>query len=92
VTTPVQNFDLYDLGSRTSADMYEGDSASVPITSDQLVAVIAQIVNESGTREALQAMDFTRADHREYLAGTIAHAMLANADIRITTTNTSEDK
>jgi hypothetical protein len=37
-------------------------------------------------------MDLTRDDHREYLAGTIAHAMLGCADVHITTNNTSEDK
>tara|TARA_R110002074_G_scaffold127362_1_gene266365 strand:+ start:358 stop:639 length:282 start_codon:yes stop_codon:yes gene_type:complete len=93
MTTPVQNFDLYDLGSRTSADMYEGDGTdSKPlITSEQLTTVINQILDDNG--EPIEAMDFTRADHREYLAGTIAHAMLDCADIHIaTTTNTSEDK
>ena len=87
----LQNFDLYELGSRTAADMYEDNSTSA-VTSDQLIAVIGQIVNEGGTREALQAMDFSRADHREYLAGTIAHAMLQRGDIRITSKNTSKDK
>ena len=90
MTTPVQNFDLYDLGSRTSADMYEGDSISAPVTSDQLTAIINQILDDNG--EAIDAMDLTRDDHRDYFAGTIAHAMLDCAGIHITTTNTSEDK
>jgi len=93
VTTPVQNFDLYDLGGSTSADMYEGDdiTAKLPITSEQLTATINQILDDN-TCEAIDAMDLTRDDHREYLAGTIAHAMLGCADVHITTTNTSEDK
>ena len=92
MTTPVQNFDLYDLGSRTSADMYEGDGTdSKPaITSEHLTVAINQILDDNS--EPIQAMDLTRDDHREYLAGTIAHAMLDCADIHITTTNTSEDK
>ena len=92
MTTPVQNFDLYNLGSRTSADMYEGDDTdSKPaITSEQLTVAINQILDDNS--EPIQAMDLTRDDHREYLAGTIAHAMLDCADIHITTTNTSEDK
>ena len=92
MTTPVQNFDLYNLGSRTSADMYEGaDTDSKPtITSEQLTVAINQILDDNS--EPIQAMDLTRDDHREYLAGTIAHAMLDCADIHITTTNTSEDK
>ena len=86
MTTPVQNFDLYDLGGSTSADMYE----EPPITSEQLTVVINQILDDNS--EAIDAMDLTRDDHREYLAGTIAHAMLGSADVHITTTNTSEDK
>tara|TARA_Y100000034_G_scaffold43487_1_gene53039 strand:+ start:417 stop:698 length:282 start_codon:yes stop_codon:yes gene_type:complete len=93
MTTPVQTFDLYDLGGSTAADMYEGDApaANPPITSEQLTAVINQILDDN-TCEAIDAMDLTRDDHREYLAGTIAHAMLGCADVHITTTNTSEDK
>tara|TARA_R110002020_G_scaffold120179_1_gene273981 strand:+ start:157 stop:438 length:282 start_codon:yes stop_codon:yes gene_type:complete len=93
MTTPVQNFDLYDLGSRTSADMYEGDDdadSKPSITSEQLTAVVNQILVDNG--EAIQAMDLTRDDHRDYFAGTIAHAMIHCTDIHITTTNTSEDK
>ena len=93
MTTPVQNFDLYDLGSRTSADMYEGDgtdSKPSSITNEKLTAVVNQILDDNS--EAIDAMDLTRDDHREYLAGTIAHAMLGSADVHITTTNTSEDK
>ena len=60
------------------------------MTSEQLTAIISQIVDDNG--EAVEAMDFTRDDHREYFAGTIAHAMLHCMDIHITTTNTSEDK
>jgi hypothetical protein len=93
MTTPVQNFDLYDLGSRTSADMYEseeGTGSKPAITSDQLTAVVNQILDDNS--EAIQAMDFTRDDHRDYFAGTIAHAMIHCTDIHITTTNTSEDK
>ena len=92
MTTPVQNFDLYDLGSRTSADMYEGDDtdSKPPITSEQLTTVINQILDDNS--DAIDAMDLTRDDHREYLAGTIAHAMIDSADVHITTTNTSEDK
>lgn len=104
VTTPVQNFDLYDLGGSTSADMYEADDITatrplavgiptdtLPITSEQLTAVINQILDDN-TCEAIDAMDLTRDDHREYLAGTIAHAMLGCADVHITANNTSEDK
>ena len=92
MTTPVQNFDLYDLGSRTSADMYAGDDtdSKSSITSEQLTAVVNQILVDNG--EAIQAMDLTRDDHRDYFAGTIAHAMIHCTDIHITTTNTSEDK
>jgi len=66
------------------------------MTSEQLTAIISQIVDDNG--EAVEAMDFTRADHRNYLAGTIAHAMLDRADVRVIsppapfTPNTSEDK
>ncbi len=91
VTTPVQNFDLYDLGGSTAADMYDDETSAKPsITSEQLTAVINQILDDNG--EAIEAMDFTRDDHRDYFAGTIAHAMLARDDIRITTPYTSEDK
>ena len=93
MTTPVQNFDLYDLGGSTSADMYEGDddtSTKPSITSEQLTVVINQILDDNS--EPIQAMDFTYAPHREYLAGAIAYAMLGSADVHITTTNTSEDK
>jgi hypothetical protein len=91
VTTPVQNFDLYDLGGSTAADMYDDEtSAKPPITSDQLTAIINQILDDNS--EPIQAMDFTYAPHREYLAGTIAHAMLDCADVHITAANTSEDK
>ena len=37
-------------------------------------------------------IDFTRPEHCKYLAGTIAHAMLARDDIRITPNITSEGK
>ncbi len=91
VTTPVQNFDLYDLGGSTAADMYDDETSAKPsITSDQLTAIINQILDDNS--EAIEAMDFTRDDHRDYFAGTIAHAMLARDDIHITTPNTSEDK
>ena len=99
----MQNFDLYDLGGSTSADMYEADDITAtrplavgiptdtrPISSEQLTVVINQILDDNG--EAIEAMDFTRDDHRDYFAGTIAHAMLASTDIHITTPNTSEDK
>jgi hypothetical protein len=58
------------------------------MTSEQLTAIIGRIVNDNG--EAIEAMDFTRDDHRNYFAGTIAHAMLAREDIHITTPDTSE--
>ena len=91
MTTPVQNFDLYDLGGSTAADMYDDETrAKPPISSDQLTVIINQILDDNG--EPIEVMDFTRADHREYLAGTIAHAMLDCADIHITTANTNEDK
>ena len=57
-----------------------------PMSSDQLTAVVNQILDDN-TCEAIDAMDLTRDDHREYLAGTIAHAMLCHGDIHITTTN-----
>jgi hypothetical protein len=92
VTTPVQNFDLYDIGASTAADMYEGDDiiGTPSISSEQLTAIISQILDDNG--EPIEAMDFTRTDHRDYFAGTIAHAMLDRGDIHITTMNTSEDK
>ena len=92
MTTPVQNFDLYDLGGSTAADMYDDETNTMPpVTSEQLIAVINQILDDN-TCEAINAMDLTRDDHREYLAGTIAHAMIGCMDIHITSTNTSEDK
>jgi hypothetical protein len=92
MTTPVQTFDLYDIGASTAADMYEGDdiTAKPTISSEQLAVVIRQIVDDNG--EAIDAMDFTRDDHREYFAGMIAHAMLCRSDIHITTPNTNEDE
>jgi hypothetical protein len=92
MTTPVQNFDLYDLGGSTAADMYDDEtSAKPPISSELLTAVIKQIIDDNV--EPIEAMDFTYAPHREYLAGTIAHAMLDVAEIHITApNNTSEDK
>jgi hypothetical protein len=90
MTTPVQNFDLYDLGGSTAADMYDDETrAKPPISSDQLTVIINQILDDNS--EAIDAMDLTRDDHREYMAGTIAHAMLDSADVHITTTNTSEE-
>tara|TARA_Y100000296_G_C5099390_1_gene219122 strand:+ start:325 stop:507 length:183 start_codon:yes stop_codon:yes gene_type:complete len=58
------------------------------MTSDQLTAIISQIIDENN--EMARVLDFTRPEHREYLGGTIAHAMLDREDIHITTTNTSE--
>jgi|TARA_R110002051_G_scaffold61304_1_gene112307 hypothetical protein len=92
VTTPVQNFDLYDLGGSTAADMYDDEGGvNLSISSGDLTGVISQILDDN--KEAIIAMDLTRADHREYLAGTISHAMLDRSDVRvITPNNTSEDK
>ena len=72
--------------------MYEGDdiTATPSISSEQLTTIINQILDDNG--EPIEAMDFTRADHREYLAGAIAYAMLDRTDIHITTANTNEDK
>ena len=72
--------------------MYEGDGtdSKPPITSEQLTTVINQILDDNS--DAIDAMDLTRDDHREYLAGTIAHAMLDSAAVHITTANTNEDK
>lgn len=83
--TPIQNFDLYELGGNTAADMYGEVDSPAPVTSDGLITIINQILDDN-TCEAIDAMDLTRDDHREYLAGTIAHAMLARDDIRITNT------
>ena len=59
------------------------------MTSEQLTAILGEIIDDNN--EPIEVMDFTRADHREYFAGTIAHAMLDREDIHITTTNTTED-
>ena len=61
------------------------------MSAEQLTAIINEILDDN-TCEAIDAMDLTRDDHRNYFAGTIAHAMLQCTDIRITTTNTSEGK
>ena len=94
MTTPVQNFDLFDIEANDDLSRcvdVPGGVANPPMSSDQLTAIINQILDDN-TCEAIDAMDLTRDDHREYLAGTIAHAMLGCADVHITTTNTSEDK
>ena len=57
---------------------------------EQLTSVISQIIGDIPLPASL--MDFTRADHREYFAGTIAHAIFRSDDIHITTPNTIEDK
>ena len=44
------------------------------MTPEQLAAIISQILDDND--EAVNVMDLTRSDHRGYLAGTIAHAML----------------
>ena len=59
------------------------------MTSEQLTAILGEIIDDNN--EAARVIDFTRADHCKYLAGTIAHAMLDREDIHITNTNTSED-
>lgn len=94
MTTPVQNFDLFDIEANDDLSRcvdVPGGVANPPMSSEQLTAIINQILDDN-TCEAIDAMDLTRDDHREYLAGTIAHAMLGCADVHITTTNTSEDK
>ncbi len=94
MTTPVQNFDLFDIEANDDLSRcvdVPGGVANPPISSEQLTATINQILDDN-TCEAIDAMDLTRDDHREYLAGTIAHAMLGCAGVHITTTNTSEDK
>ena len=60
------------------------------MTSEQLTAILGEIIDDNN--EVATVIDFTRPEHCKYLAGTIAHAMLARDDIRITTPYTSEDK
>jgi hypothetical protein len=98
MTTPIQNFDLFDIEAGDDLSRCvdcprrrgPGGAANLPMFSEQLTTIINQILDDNG--EAIEAMDFTRDDHRDYFAGTIAHAMLARDDIRITTPYTSEDK
>jgi hypothetical protein len=60
---------------------------------EELTSVISQIIGDIPLIADNSLMDFTRADHREYFAGTIAHAIVAFiAMARITTPNTIEDK
>ena len=66
--TNMQNFDLYDLGGSTAADMHEGPRPSLP--PEQLTDIISQILDAND--EAVNVMDLTRDDHRRYLAGMIA--------------------
>jgi len=93
MTTPVQNFDLFDIEANDDLSRcvdVPGGVANPPMSSEQLTAIINQILDDNG--EAIETMDFTRDDHRDYFAGTIAHAMLARDNIHITTPNNSEDK
>ena len=69
--TGMQNFDLYELGGSTAADMHDGPRPS--LSPEQLAVIISQILDDEA--EAVSVMDLTRDDHRGYLAGTIAHAM-----------------
>ena len=59
---------------------------------EQLTSVISQIIGDIPLIADNSLMDFTRADHREYFAGTIAHAIFRSDDIHITTPNIIEDK
>ena len=59
---------------------------------EQLTSVISQIIGDIPLIADNSLMDFTRADHREYFAGTIAHAIVRHDDIHIITPNTVEDK
>jgi len=71
MATDMQNFDLFDMDSN------EGDKpASEPeaASPEELTVIISQIIDAN--EEAACTLDFSRADHREYFAGTIAHAML----------------
>jgi hypothetical protein len=93
MTTPIQNFDLFDIEANDDLSRcvdVPGGVANPPMSSEQLTTIINQILDDNG--EPIEAMDFTRADHRDYFAGTIAHAMLDRDDIHITTQNNSEDK
>ena len=90
MTTPIQNFDLFDIEAGDDLSRCVDVPGGPPVSSEQLTAIINQILDDNS--EAIDAMDFTRDDHRDYFAGTIAHAMLARDDIRITTPYTSEDK
>jgi len=93
MTTPIQNFDLFDIEAGDDLSRcvdVPGGVANPPISSEQLTAIINQILDDNG--EAIETMDFTRDDHRDYFAGTIAHAMLARDNIHITTPNNNEDK
>jgi hypothetical protein len=93
MTTPVQNFDLFDIEANDDLSRcvdVPGGVANPPMSSEQLTAIINQILDDNG--EAIETMDFTRDDHRDYFAGTIAHAMLARDNIHITTPNNNEDK
>jgi|TARA_R110000824_G_scaffold212843_4_gene399166 hypothetical protein len=93
MTTPVQNFDLFDIEAGDDLSRcvdVPGSAANLPMSSEQLTTIINQILDDNG--EPIEAMDFTRADHREYFAGTVAHAMLDRMDIHITTPNNNEDK
>ena len=58
------------------------------MTSEQLTAILGEIIDDNN--EVATVIDFTRPEHCKYLAGTIAHAMLAREDIHITTPDTSE--
>jgi len=58
------------------------------VTSEQLTAILGEIIDDNN--EVATVIDFTRPEHCKYLAGTIAHAMLARDDIRITPNITSE--
>tara|TARA_R110000824_G_scaffold12307_17_gene54113 strand:- start:120 stop:401 length:282 start_codon:yes stop_codon:yes gene_type:complete len=93
MTTPVQNFDLFDIEANDDLSQcvdVPGGVANPPPSSEQLTTIINQILDDNS--EPIQAMDFAYAPHREYLAGAIAYAMLDCTDIHITTANTSEDK
>ena len=57
------------------------DTAKALTPVEQLTTIISQIIDANA--EAVSTLDFSRADHREYLAGTIAHAMIDSSDLLV---------
>ena len=75
MSTPIQNFDLYELGGNTAADMYgDEETGKVSMTAE----IVRTVVEQHGGRSIEDSLSLYLPDDRETLIHALIKALHTN--------------